>query len=183
MLSFLVGLRFDIASVMIVGGIFFLLFLLPFSFAKQPLYKKIVFSLFAVFLLASLLVFASDLFYYQFVGRRFSFEVFTFLKNTSDVSAMIAKAYKVELVVFTLFLALVYFLFRKLIRKFMNEESGITIEESKRKIFLKEISVFIFAIFVIIISIRGGFQLKPLRDSYAFRNDNLPLGQIGRAHV
>jgi len=185
--SFFVGLRFDLASAMIVGGIFFLLLLLPFPFAKNNFYQQIILIAFSIVLLPWLFVFAGDLLYYQFVSRRLSFEIFTVTKNFSEITRMIAGGYAFSLALFILFLVAVYFALWKLLKKVTSYELRVTndklqmtndVSDSRFKKYSKETLIFISAIGIIIVSIRGGLQLKPLRESYAFRNDVLQLGHL-----
>jgi len=176
--SFLVGLRFDVASVMIVGGIFFLLLLLPFSLTKKKRFQRIILIAFSFFMLPWFILSAGDLLYYQFVGRRLSIEIFSISKNFPEVTRMIAKEYSHSLVLFVLILFALYLMLWKIVQRITNDKLPIKNEESRFKILVKETLIFISALVIIFISIRGGFQLKPLRESYAFRNDVLQLGHL-----
>jgi len=93
---------------------------------------------------------------------------------------MISKTYPLEIALFVLFIVGIYYALWKIVSRIKNYELQIANynSESRFKIYLKESFVFVFAVAIVFISIRGGFQSKPLRESYAFRNDVLQLGHL-----
>ncbi len=168
-ISFLIGLRFDLSSTMMLGGIFFILLQLPGRFKFNFKYKRAVLISFFVIVILALLTSVGDLFYYQFSKRRLSYEIFNILKSVPELGVMILKDYVIELIVFIGFLIFLAYMWLKiLLVKQITEYRGK----------VNDIIYLILTAVLIIISIRGGFQLKPLRESYAFRNDNIILGHL-----
>ncbi len=75
-LSFLIGLRFDLASTMLVGGLFLLLLNLPGKFKFKRFYKISIISLLFLVVIASIILSLGDIFYYPFAKRSISYEIF-----------------------------------------------------------------------------------------------------------
>jgi phosphoglycerol transferase MdoB-like AlkP superfamily enzyme len=170
--SFLVGVRFDFASAMILYGFFFLLLFLPFSFVFSLRFRKIVlFFLFVVSILSLLLSFG-DIVYYQFVKRRISYEIFSLFSGFPEIATMIVKGFAIEILFALLILLIFSFVFWKTVAVYLCDKK---IDSGKNWV---QGVLFLCMCVVIVIAIRGGVQLKPLRESYAFRNDNVALGHL-----
>lgn len=168
-LSFLIGLRFDLASVMLVGGLFMLLLNLPGRFKYKQLYKISILSLLFLVVFASIVLSIGDIFYYPYAKRRISYEIFNLFKSIPELITIIFTDYLVPLIIAVALLILLGYFWFKLFGKYKSTAyKGIA----------NDVIYFILLIGAIIISIRGGFQLKPLRESYAFRNDNIALGHL-----
>ncbi len=168
-LSFLVGLRFDLASSMMISGLFLLLLNLPGKFKLNKTYRIIVVSIFFLVFIAALLISLGDIYYYQFSKRRISYEIFNLMKSIPELWTIVLKDFLLQLIFASAFILLLGFVwFKLLLRKTKGSHQGIA----------NDIIYFILTIAVIVLSIRGGFQLKPLRESYAFRNDNISLGHL-----
>lgn len=168
-MSFLVGLRFDLASSMMISGLFLLLLNLPGKFKLNKTYRIVVVSIFFLVFLAALLISFGDIYYYQFSKRRISYEIFNLLKSIPELWSIVLKDFLLQLIFASATIVLLGFVwFKLLISKTKGTPQGIA----------NDIIYFILMIAVIVLSIRGGFQLKPLRESYAFRNDNIALGHL-----
>lgn len=168
-LSFLIGLRFDLASSMMISGLFLLLLNLPGKFKLNKTYRIIVVSIFFLVFIAALLISLGDIYYYQFSKRRISYEIFNLMKSIPELWTIVLKDFLIQLIFASAFILLLGFVwFKLLLRKTKGSHQGIA----------NDIIYFILTIAVIVLSIRGGFQLKPLRESYAFRNDNISLGHL-----
>lgn len=168
-LSFLVGLRFDLASSMMISGLFLLLLNLPGKFKLNKTYRIIVVSIFFLVFIVALLISLGDIYYYQFSKRRISYEIFNLMKSIPELWTIVLKDFLLQLIFASAFILLLGFVwFKLLLRKTKGSHQGIA----------NDIIYFILTIAVIVLSIRGGFQLKPLRESYAFRNDNISLGHL-----
>lgn len=168
-LSFLVGLRFDLASTMMISGLFLLLLNLPGKFKLNKTYKIVVVSIFLLVFIAALLISLGDIYYYQFSKRRISYEIFNLMKSIPELWSIVLKDYLLQLIFASATIVLLGFVwFKLLLRKTKDTHQSIA----------NDMIYFILTIAVIILSIRGGLQLKPLRESYAFRNDNISLGHL-----
>ena len=168
-LSFLVGLRFDLASTMMVSGLFLLLLNLPGKIKFNGKYKLALISIFFLAVVVTLVISLGDIYYYQFSKRRISYEIFNLMKSVPELWKIIIKDYLVQLLITGVLIILLGGVwFKILLRKTKGVYQGIA----------NDLIYFILTVGIIIISIRGGFQLKPLRESYAFRNDNIALGHL-----
>lgn len=168
-LSFLIGLRFDLASTLLVGGLFLLLLNLPGRFKFKRFYKISIISLLFLFIIASIILSLGDIFYYPYAKRRISYEIFNLVKSIPELITIILNDYIVPLIIAVAVVILLGYFWFKLFGKYKS---------SSYKGIVNDIIYFVLLICVIVISIRGGFQLKPLRESYAFRSDNLALGHL-----
>lgn len=168
-LSFLIGLRFDLASTMLVGGLFLLLLNLPGKFKFKRLYKISIISLLFLFVIASIILSLGDIFYYPYAKRRISYEIFNLFKSIPELITIILNDYLVPLIIAVAVIILLGYLWFKFFGKYKS---------SSYKGIVNDLVYFILLIGVVVISIRGGFQLKPLRESYAFRSDNIALGHL-----
>jgi phosphoglycerol transferase MdoB-like AlkP superfamily enzyme len=168
-LSFIIGLRFDLASVIMIGGLFFLLLNLPGDFKFSKGYRISVLSIFYLVFTAALTVSIGDIYYYQFSKRRISYEIFNLTKFFPELLTMVLDDYLFQLIVLLIFVVLFGYVWFKILGK-------------QKKIFgsriVNDIIYFVVILASIVISIRGGLQLKPLRESYAFRNENIALGHL-----
>jgi phosphoglycerol transferase MdoB-like AlkP superfamily enzyme len=91
------------------------------------------------------------------------------MKSIPELWGIVIKDYLLQLIVFiAVLISFGWFWFKLLIKSTKNSSQGIT----------NDLIYFLITIALIVLSIRGGFQLKPLRESYAFRNDNMALGHL-----
>jgi phosphoglycerol transferase MdoB-like AlkP superfamily enzyme len=154
---------------MMISGLFLLLLNLPGKFKLNKTYRIIVVSIFFLVFIAALLISLGDIYYYQFSKRRISYEIFNLMKSIPELWTIVLKDFLIQLIFASAFILLLGFVwFKLLLRKTKGSHQGIA----------NDIIYFILTIAVIVLSIRGGFQLKPLRESYAFRNDNISLGHL-----
>ena len=168
-LSLIIGLRFDLSATMMIGGLFFILLNLPGNFKFKNVYFSFVLFLFFIIFITAITISIGDIYYYQFTKRRISYEIFNLTKSTSELLNIIFKDYLIQLIAFILFIFLGGYFFIKIFIK-KNQNTTTTLSN--------DILYLIIVIIGIIISIRGGLQLKPLRESYAFRNERVILGHL-----
>ncbi len=168
-ISFLVGLRFDLASIMMIGGLFFLLLNLPGKFKFYSGYRISILSIFYLFFIAALTISIGDIYYYQFPKRRISYEIFNLTKSFPELFTMVVNNYLLQAIILLSFVVLFGYLWFKILGKQKKNFSGGI---------ANDIIYFVLILLIIVISIRGGLQLKPLRESYAFRNENVTLGHL-----
>lgn len=167
--SFLAGIRFDLSAIMMFSGIFILLLNLPGKLKFAVYYVRIVLLFYFFTIILVILILAGDIFYYDFVKRRLSYEVFNLFKAIPELAIIVLDKYFFALLSFLIFIIILGYIWFKYIPK----------SKFKYKYNLfGDIFYFIIIIGLIIVSIRGGFQLKPLRESYAFRNENISIGHL-----
>jgi phosphoglycerol transferase MdoB-like AlkP superfamily enzyme len=170
--AFLVGLRFDLATLSIVLGFFFLLSSLNFlnrfkvfswlwSFTPIPLF----------FWFIGILI--SDLVYYENANKHIGYEAFVFL---SDFFMIFFSLWDKDRLVFLLscFTALVIFPFVVYLFIKKNPYHYRPAENS----YQYPIQFFLFSLLLIFL-IRGGFQQVPLRSSSSIISNNSFVNNIG----
>jgi len=170
-LSFIVGMRFDAATISMIYLVFFLLLLIP---VKRNLYYKIIQYLMfwaGAFLYGFIF---GDMIYYPHAGRHTSAEIFIVIREWKDIIRMGVKDYLLVLFLGAGFIIAILLVIRKIIIKnFQFERKTLNWKE------IFQYSVSIVLVFLLgIIAIRGGLQRKPLMPAMAFHSENLFLGNL-----
>lgn len=162
LLSFLISLRFDLATFAILfAPLLLLIYILP----KQ---RFLVF-LAAILFSAALSVYISDLFYFPYVGRRLGIEIFVLFQ---DFFGTVGMALTEVWYMWIVYPFIVYFLYRMLGRVMFVSKipayQGLSF-------WPYQTLAFVILICLTIIAIRGGLQSRPLRPAMACLNDNVFL--------
>jgi phosphoglycerol transferase MdoB-like AlkP superfamily enzyme len=169
-LAFLTGVRFDISGIFYLNIIIVILFNLPYLYPVNKFHRLVYFLIFIVLNYVSLFVSLADYGYFQTTQRRLTSEVFVM---TGDVLRYLPSLVNTNISLFVLFLfvSVVFLFFAYKI---------ITLLENKvqiKKFWYSEISGFVLIVLVAVTGIRGGFQLKPIRQADAFRG-NMTAGYL-----
>ena len=165
--AFVSGLRFDIAAIFMVNAPFILFSLLPFAFTEWKRYQiglKIwfVFTNF-IFLCLNLI----DLEYFKYIGRRTSNELFTITRDIQAQAGQLISNYWY----FPLAGALLLFILIKWYPKGKQNPDA-------RPYPLIEIIGLLVVCGLVVLGIRGGTGLKPLRPANAFVQTPPILGHV-----
>lgn len=168
--AFLIGIRFDISSILMLNIPILVITFIPIKNFNQTKFRNIyLWSVYFTNILGIVLNIA-DFGYFPTIQRRMTFEPFTAVEDTLRMIPSLIISYFYLLVIFLLFA----FIFFKVIKKIINKISSVEYSFSYK--------VFAFELIIIIIfttiGIRGGFQLKPIRQTNAFFNDNRSLGYL-----
>lgn len=169
--SFLLGIRFDIAAVLMVNLPVLVLFNLPINSLK---YKVIRVSLFIIFCLLNLTAFSlvfADWGYFPTTQKRMSFEIYSMLPDIIRMIPGLLHNYALLMIVYICFAILFIILTLKAVKSIYNHS------ETQLSLF-KSTSWFVIVILFLIIGIRGGLQLKPIRINNAFFSDKKVLGYL-----
>lgn len=169
--SFLLGIRFDIAALLMVNLPVIILHNLPINFSK---YKVIRVSIFIIFCLLNLSAFSlvfADLGYFPTTQKRMSFEIYSMLPDIIRMIPGLVNNYFLLMFVFICFSILFVLLTSRVVKSTFN--SGTT-----QLSLVKSTIWFVAVIFFLIVGIRGGFQLKPIRINNAFFSDKKVLGYL-----
>lgn len=91
---FLFGPRFDFVSVVMLNLWFIVLYILPFNFANNKRYLKIVGYFFFIYNFLLLLVNFTDAEYFKFIGKRTTADIFGYIFMSDDVARLMPQFLK-----------------------------------------------------------------------------------------
>ncbi len=169
--AFVLGLRFDVAAILLVNLPVALLYLLPYKPLQWAWYRVLLFFIFIVTNITGILLNVADYGYYPTVQRRLLYEPYAMLP---DIWRMLPSLITFHFVLAGLFLlsaALFVFLCLKFFRWIRAAEGG------KYKI-VSELGAFLLVIALSVVGIRGGLQLKPIRQTNAFFSSHACVGYL-----
>ena len=169
--AFAFGIRFDIAALLMLNLPLLVLFNLPIKFEKVKYSNHFFFILFCLFNLLGICLNIADFAYYPTIQRRLLFEPYTEIPDLIRMVPGLFKNYTPLIVAFITSVVLYVWLSLKFSRRISK---SISSDFS----YLKSAIGLILVILLTIIGIRGGLQLKPLRQTNAFFSDNRPLGYL-----
>ncbi len=169
--AFFYGIRFDLAALLMINLPVLILFNLPIKYYSVSFFSYLFFVLFCVFNLIGIGLNIADYAYFPTIQRRLLFEPFT---QTLDLIRMVPglfKNYTPLIIAFLAFVSLFIWLSYKVI-KIAKKKSTTQFSYWKSTVGL------VVIILLTIIGIRGGLQLKPIRQTNAFFSDSKPLGYL-----
>ncbi|MFN8355285.1 MAG: sulfatase-like hydrolase/transferase [Spirosomataceae bacterium] len=171
--SFGFGLKFDLASIAIFNMVFTLFSLLPVAWVNKSWYQTTLKWFFCLTNLPMLWLNVADVKYYQFIGRRTNFEVFSILSDIQDQASHLA-GYYWYLVVIIVLMSVAF------VRYLPSLQAAPVGQQSSPSVlvgFGKLVAV-LFLLGLSILIFRGGFQEKPLRINQAFVLNDSGLGNL-----
>jgi len=169
--AFIHGLRFDVAAIFIINIPVLLLYNLPFTPIEKKWYKITILVLFLLINFVFIALSISDFGYFAAEQRRLLYEPYTMLP---DIIRMISSSLAYHYVLFVILLtSTIVFVYVSV--KFLKKLDNYF--DSDRKYFTESLN-FVLLVLTSVIAIRGGFQLKPLRQANAFESDSRSLGYL-----
>lgn len=169
--GFLHGVRFDIAALFLVNIPFLVLYLLPWQPSRYRWYRVTLFTLFCAVNLAGVLLNVADFAYFPTVQRRLLFEPYAMLPDLLRMLPGTVAAYPLTTLLFVVLAAVFVAAALRLVR-FAHRRGG------ERRGLIREFLFLALAVVLAVIGIRGGLQLKPLRQSNAFFSSVPALGWL-----
>lgn len=166
-IAFLHGLRFDVAALCIINSPFVLLSLFPHGNTGNRIYQRVLLVLFLVLNMPFVALALVDLEFFKFIGKRSSNEVFTITGDILDQIGQLITYYWYLLLLFVLLIIAVVSVYPKQKHSSPNQP----------KIVWRYLRLLLIAAFMVL-GIRGGLQLKPLRVSHAFVLEPTVLGHL-----
>lgn len=154
----LIGLRFDLVSLLVFNSLFILLSLIPGKTAYSKNFQK---AQFWVFMLSNIFAIGANLtdaIYFRFTFKRSTFDVFDIFANDSEMWWLIPKFIVDFWLVFVAFIAFCALLFL-IIKKVRLRTNYHNLHSFS---FIGEIGISILVLVITLVGIRGGFQLRPL---------------------
>ncbi|MBI9039554.1 MAG: sulfatase-like hydrolase/transferase [Bacteroidales bacterium] len=170
------GLRFDISALMMVNLPIIFLWVLPFNFTYNKIYQKITCFIFYLFNSIALAANFIDIIYFRFTLKRTSGDIFNYFANEDSQFLGLIPQFIIDfwyiLLIWLAFIFLMIFLCKKIHAELRSSQ------KSTIKVVSSRILFFFLFLFISIIGIRGGFQLKPISIIHAgtyAEGKNLPL--------
>ena len=158
----LAGIRFDLTSIFILNIIFIILFTIPLQFRYNKIYQKIYNYLYIISNSFFLLLNCIDIIYFRFTLKRTTADVFGMLGKGNDVINLIPRFiidfWYIFLIWILLILALIFF---QKIFVINDSKTNLNSAKEKNKYYFSQTIWFLISIFISVIAIRGGFQLRP----------------------
>lgn len=166
-LAFVQGLRFDVAALFTINSLFILLSLLPHGNLLHPTYQRTLQWLFVLTNAPFIALALADVEFFKFIGRRSGNELLTITDDVLQQLGQLASYYWYIGIGFAGLVAAM--------AKLYPTASGVP--EQKPMIWLRYLRLLLVAGFVVL-GIRGGAQLKPLRPAHAFVHEHSSLGHL-----
>ena len=171
LLGFLGGVRFDLSVIFAFTGLPALVFLLlsPLPIRRWVFWLNFVYV--ALFTSGMATLGGLDLFYYETVSRRLSFEVFALVADWRPILGMVTGGFALQAgtVALLLVVALVVAVLR--FRRKVNQPWQPVFWWSQ----MMQLAVFFLLMAVVV---RGGLQTKPLSVGMAFRSTHMASGHL-----
>ena len=165
---FLIGLRFDFSTTMILLGLpLSIVWIYPKNEKYYAVTERYIQFIFAVVFMVSIF----DIVYYNFSQKRLGFEIFIFFREPINMLSFIFKNFWFFCMIAFVFLAV----FLKIRSYFFRGYKG---EDHVPASLQKRLIALLISIIISIIGIRGGLQSKPLKPLMAFQSNNLFSGQL-----
>jgi uncharacterized sulfatase len=174
-LAMLVGLRYDVATVLMFNGALFLLLSLPIGFARHLLTYRLMSWLVLLVNFPSFVVNAVDIIYYSYAEKRLTHELFT---TGTDLLNFDPVEYTLEfwpvILFFLAMTATAMWLLRRL-RLFVLKGPLPSDNPRSLRAWLMPLAYLV----VMIIGVRGGLQRQWLNPTMAFVSSNFFAGNVG----
>jgi len=171
LLAFVRGLRFDIAGLLLLNSPLLFLYTLPGRPARWKWFRLMLFILFILFNVIGIGLNIADYALYPMVQRRLMFEPIVMLPDLLRMAPGTLAEYPGLTLLFLALTALLTWsmrLFFKRLERSLPLNSG----------WIRETSAFALLLALTVIGIRGGLQLKPIRQSNAFVSSSPALGYL-----
>ncbi|NPA45004.1 MAG: sulfatase-like hydrolase/transferase [Chlorobi bacterium] len=166
------GIRFDIAALFYINSLYILLYLLPFNFKYKKTYKKILKYIFLITNGIALAINTMDFFYFDFILKRSTADVFMFAKegNIFHLFILFFTDYWIGLVIWISLMLILIFLYRK---TDINKNENI----NKLAYYISGLFWLIFILYFSVIGIRGGFTrtTRPINLNNAGKYTEKPI--------
>lgn len=166
------GLKFDISAIMFVNVLYILLFLLPFPFRYKKIYKNILKYLFFISNGIALATNTIDFFYFDFILKRSTTDVFMFAKEGNILTLF-------GLFIIDYWYGLLFWLVQIFVMIFFYNKTDIYRPENinKKRYYLTGVTWLLISLYFSIIAMRGGFTgtTRPITLGNAGKYTEKPL--------
>jgi len=146
------GLRFDLTGLLYLNLLYIILYLLPFNLTNTSWYRKFLWGLFMLTNGIGIAFNLMDIFYFDYVLKRSTVEVFMFAEE-SNIGSLFMQFIKDFWVGFIIFFILIYLLHKW----YYFVEKPIQKTVFSLKSFTFETAILLLALYFSVVGIRGGF--------------------------
>lgn len=154
------GLRFDFSALMMLNGLWIALATVPFPFRNKPLYRWLIGWLFFIPNIAAILVNLGDVAYFPFTLRRSTGDLFNYLFANEGMSLALIPGFMADFwMLFAAGAIMIWVFVAASIR--IRVDRKLTFHQ-RGAYFIWNLPVYLLWIALVVIGIRGGFQLKPI---------------------
>ncbi len=167
------GLRFDLTGILYLNLIFLFLYLIPLKSRKNKYYKKFLFWLFIILNSIGFLMNTGDIFYFGYVLKRSTADVFMFA-GESNIGLLVIQFIKdfwwgVLLWVFFIYLLIKWYSF--------TEKITTDFKQTNWTFYPYSLLILLIVLYFSIVAIRGGFTrtTRPINLNNAAAYTNKPL--------
>lgn len=171
--AFVVGLRFDIAAICRINGVFIVLSVLPFSFFEKTWYQRVLKIVFLVSNIPFLLINIADYEYFKLTGQRSSLSL---LDMGSDIPAQIG-----QLSFHYWYLAVIGGLVIFMLCYLFTEPSRVSMTTQARQrpwMWARDFLIMIVILALAVVGGRGGWQRRRLTVALAQVGDRESLSHL-----
>lgn len=151
------GVRFDLATIIMINIFFYVGWLLPLKLREHPIYFNILKWLFIVLNSIALASNCVDLVYFKYTNKRITADIFSYITTGNDFFRLLP----LFLIQFW-YLLLLFILFVYLIIRIVSKLTPDRNETNNKKYYFNHIGLFLILIGPLIIGFRGGLQKKPI---------------------
>ncbi|MGZ3773454.1 MAG: LTA synthase family protein [Pseudobdellovibrionaceae bacterium] len=163
LLSFVVGLRFDISAAFMVAAPLLLLAFIPWSKAMDSYWSSFTWILFCLLQVPFLLLNLGDVEFINFVGRRFSYDSLFILKEVPGKILNFVTSYWLLFIVNALILVIFVWSAKRTLSKSKSTNLIWPHKNLKiRKLWLSHVFLCFVTLILSVVGIRGGLQKKPI---------------------
>jgi hypothetical protein len=172
-LAFLVGVRFDIAAICRVNGVFIFLSMLPASFFAKAWYQRVLKIVFLLSNVPFLILNVVDYEYFKFIGQRSSLSLLDMGTDISDQFGQLALHYWYLFAVGGLLIFMFcYFLPGR--SRVSSDMQGVATVRTR----VRDALVMVTVVAAAVLGGRGGWQERGLSTGLAVMNDKESLAQL-----
>ncbi|MDX5481214.1 MAG: LTA synthase family protein [Hymenobacteraceae bacterium] len=165
--AFLHGLRFDLAAIAIINAPFILLSLFPHGNTSHKTFQRVLQALFILVNVPFIALAVADVEFFKFIGKRSGNEILTITGDIGNQLSQLVGYYWYLVLGFAALVALLAKVYPKLKKTQVKQPN----------VLYRYLRLLVVAALVVV-AIRGGMQLKPLRVSHAFVTEPAALGHL-----
>ncbi|NOY06260.1 MAG: sulfatase-like hydrolase/transferase [Chlorobi bacterium] len=164
------GLRFDLSALILVNVPVLVLYNIPGSLSRQRWYRTVIFVLFCLINIIGFLLNIADYGYYPMIQRRLLYEPYTMLPDLLRMAPGVLVRYWPLTLAFVLLSSAFVLVFARLFSRLHRVPENTNWKRS-----LVALAVLVI---LSVVGIRGGLQLKPIRQANAFFSTHLSVGYL-----